>query len=293
MTKLLFGTKFLLSGAVLALVAAAPASAQLLGGRGGGGLGGGLGGSMGGLGGGLRGAGSGSLGGTFDGAASRIPATGDIGSRTQGSARADKQVNARKGSASASAAASGTSMVDGATSVAGRSFSGSGSASGSGSGSADAQLIGTDAVGSAARSTVGTGRGLAAQGRSVAGSAASSAKGYASSAGNVAGAATTAAKGSASGALGQLAAAGSAAANGAGAFNVAPGMAVTDAKGRVIGTVSNVRSTAQGSVHEVMVTVGKQTATLPAANFTGSGNVLVSAIGKGDLKSTAKQQSTN
>ena len=79
MTKFLFGTKFLLCGATLALVAAAPASAQLLGGRGGG-LGGGLGGSLSGMGGGLRGAGSGSLGGTFDGAASRIPTTGDIGS---------------------------------------------------------------------------------------------------------------------------------------------------------------------------------------------------------------------
>ena len=70
-------------------------------------------------------------------------------------------------------------------------------------------------------------------------------------------------------------------------------MAVTDAKGRVIGTVSNVRSTAQGNVREVMVTAGRQTATLPAANFTGSGDVLVSAIGKGELKNTAKQQSTN
>ena len=66
-----------------------------------------------------------------------------------------------------------------------------------------------------------------------------------------------------------------------------------DAKGHVIGTVSNVRSTAQGSVREVMVTVGKQTATLPAANFTGSGDVLVSAIGKGEVKNTAKQQSAN
>jgi hypothetical protein len=70
-------------------------------------------------------------------------------------------------------------------------------------------------------------------------------------------------------------------------------MAVTDAKGHVIGTVSTVRSTAQGSVQQVMVAVGNRTATLPAANFTGSGNVLVSAIGKGEVKNTAKQQSTN
>ncbi|MFC0307399.1 hypothetical protein ACFFIH_23915, partial [Rhizorhabdus histidinilytica] len=98
------------------------------------------------------------------------------------------------------------------------------------------------------------------------------------------------AAGTASGGLGQLALAGSAAANAAGSFDVAPGMLVQDARGRVIGTVQDVRSTARGTVQSVVMQVGDATATLPAANFNGSGNVLVSAMGKGEVKKTAKEQ---
>lgn len=102
--------------------------------------------------------------------------------------------------------------------------------------------------------------------------------------GNVAGGLT----GGASGSLGQLALAGSSAANVAGSFDVSPGMIVQDARGRAIGTVQSVRSTASGTVQSVVMKVGDATATLPAANFSGSGNVLVSAMGKGDVKKAAK-----
>jgi hypothetical protein len=87
-----------------------------------------------------------------------------------------------------------------------------------------------------------------------------------------------------------LAATGSAAANLAGSFDVSPGMVVEDARGRTIGTVQSVRTTANGVVDTVLVEVGNRTAALPAANFSGSGNALVSAMGKGEVKDEAKSQ---
>jgi hypothetical protein len=65
-------------------------------------------------------------------------------------------------------------------------------------------------------------------------------------------------------------------------------MTVTDASGKVIGTVRSVNSTASGKVDEVLVRVGKRTATLPAGNFSGSGDVLVSAMGKGAIADAAQ-----
>lgn len=92
------------------------------------------------------------------------------------------------------------------------------------------------------------------------------------------------------GSVDQLAVAGSAAANGAGSFAVAPDIPVTDVRSKVIGTVQSVRSTAGGKVNEVLVNVGNRTVTLPASNFSGSGNVLVSAMGKNDIKNAANAQ---
>ena len=96
--------------------------------------------------------------------------------------------------------------------------------------------------------------------------------------------------GSFSGAAGQLAAEGSAAANGAGMFAVEPGMAIEDARGKVIGHVDSIRQNARGVVQSVIVGVGNRTAMLPAASFTGSGDALVTGMTKGELKSEAKQQ---
>jgi hypothetical protein len=240
-----------------------PAQAQLLGGGGlggaiGGGVGGMIGGTLGGsdLTGGVGRAGS-SLSGTVDG---------------RGSAATSHSVDRRKGKASASGSAAGAL---GAT--AGQATTALG---GSASGSADAQLVGTDTVRSAAGSarsavgqTIGNAQAAASQATAGAGGTASGGVNGAGQAG-----------------LGQLALAGSAAANAAGSFDVAPGMVVRDMTGKAIGTVSDVRTTAQGAVQSVVMEVGNSTATLPAANFSGSGNVLLSAMTKNEVKQTARRQ---
>src|SRR5690606_298592 len=92
------------------------------------------------------------------------------------------------------------------------------------------------------------------------------------------------------GSLGQLAVAGSGAASGAGMFAVEPGMAVTDTRGKVIGYVQDIRQTGRGVVQAVTVEVGNRVATLPAASFAGSGDVLVTGMTKGELKKTAERQ---
>ncbi|MFZ5706683.1 MAG: hypothetical protein ACOY5R_15640 [Pseudomonadota bacterium] len=250
------------AAAVIAMNAV-PAQAQLLGGGGlggaiGGGVGGMIGGTLGGsdLTGGVGRVGS-SLSGTVDGA---------------GSATASHSVDRRKGKASASGGATGSlGAAAGGTAAA---------LTGSAAGSADAQLVGTDAVRStagAARSTVGQ---TVANAQTAASSAATAASGRSSAAANGAGQAG----------LGQLALAGSAAANAAGSFDVAPGMVVRDMAGKVVGSIADVRTTAQGAVQSVVMEVGNSTATLPATNFSGSGNVLLSAMTKNEVKQTARQQ---
>jgi len=311
-------TKFLFGAAALALLAASPASAQLLGGSGGGMLGGGLSGTLGGGLGGLGGAG-GTLGGGIGGngglesTLNRVPetSTATTGS-TRDSAKVDQHVDRRSGKAHASGSGSTDSALDGATTLGDRSLGGSANAAGSGNGSLDAQLVGTDAVRSTSRQAVGTARGAGSEvvgaardrgsqavatGRGAGGQALGTTHSTLGSARGYAGSAAADASGAGSGALsagtGSLAAAGSAAANGAGAFDVAPGMAVTDARGKVIGTVRELRTTSRGEVEQVVMQVGDRTATLPASNFTGSGDVLVSGKGKGEVKKTAKSQSAD
>lgn len=289
--------KLIFSSAALALaLAATPASAQLLGG--GGGLGGGLGGSVGGLG----GSGMGTLRGTMDGTISRVPVTSDTIGSARTSTRTERSVDTRKGRVTASNRSSADGTLDSATRIGDRTIGGSASGSGSAGGDADAQLIGTDAVRSTAGSAVSRTRDATDRVRNTAGTAVGRARdtagnalsrtsnlgGSASGSGSASGGGSgslSALDGAASGA-GNLALAGSGAAN-AGAFPVNPGMIVTDAKGRAIGTVQSVRSTARGTVQRVLVKVGDKTANLPASNFSGSGNVLVSAMGKGDVKDAA------
>ena len=67
-------------------------------------------------------------------------------------------------------------------------------------------------------------------------------------------------------------------------------MPVTDPRGKVIGYVQELRQTGRGVVEAVTVEVGNRVATLPAASFAGSGDVLVTGMTKGQLKDTAKQQ---
>jgi len=287
---------FLFTGAALALaLAATPASAQLLGG----GAGGGLGGSLGGLG----GAGNGSLGGMIE----RGPLSSDSITSSRTTSRADRSVDTRKGRVKASDSTSTDSSLASTSRIGKRAINANGAASGNANGDIDAQLVGTDAVrgamgqgmdnaGSVARRTRATAGALTDRARSTAGNAGvrtrTAAGDVVSRANNVQGAAAGAsgtlsgANGSASGS-GNLALAGSGA-TGLGAFPVNPGMVVTDAKGRTIGTVQSARSTAQGKIQSVLVKVGHKTAELPAANFSGSGNVLVSAMGKGDVKDAAQ-----
>jgi hypothetical protein len=293
--------KLLGTSAFLAIaLAAAPASAQILGG--GGGLGGGLGGNIG-------GSGMGSLGSTIDSPLRRLPSTSDTTGSLRGSSHTEKNVNARKGHVTASNDSSLDSTVANSTRIGDRTIGGSGSASGNAGGSADAQLIGTDAVRGTASNAVGrtrdtvsnvrdragtatdrvrdTAGNAVSRTRDTAGNAVSRARNAVPSTGDVSGAASGAANGAGSFGNGTLALAGSAAANGDGAFPVSVGMPVTDAKGKLIGTVQSVRTAGRGTVQQVLVKVKDKTATLPATNFTGSGNALVSAMGKGEVKKSA------
>ncbi|WP_162896255.1 hypothetical protein [Novosphingobium sp. THN1] len=46
----------------------------------------------------------------------------------------------------------------------------------------------------------------------------------------------------------------------------------------------------RGRVQSLLVKVDGQKALLPAANFSGSGNAVVSAMGEGQIKRVAQQQ---
>ncbi len=266
----------------LAFAISAPASAQLLGG--GGGLGGGLGGDL-----------TGSIQRT----------TGSMTGRSTGSIQGEKQVDRKSGRVRGSGSAQGSSngSITGGSTVLDRSVTGdaSGGANASKSGSVDAQLIGTDTVRGLSHDSVGrargavdTMRGTAAlatgSARSTAGNAAGTASALGSLTGSTAGNGSATDQGMTAGGLGQLAAAGSAAANAAGMFAIEPGMPIQDPKGRVIGYVQQVQQTKQGVVQAVTVEVGDRIATLPAANFSGSGEALVTGMTKGELKSAAKKQ---
>ncbi|HWW58715.1 MAG TPA: hypothetical protein VN047_17615 [Sphingopyxis sp.] len=67
-------------------------------------------------------------------------------------------------------------------------------------------------------------------------------------------------------------------------------MPVTDPRGKVIGYVQAVRQTGGGVVDAVTVEVGNRVATLPAASFAGSGDMLVTGMTKGQLKDSAERQ---
>lgn len=245
------------------LLAAAPAQAQLLGG----GLGGQLGGTLG---------GAGSINLPTRTVETVTRSTGSVRGATEGSQSVDRRsgrVSTRR-----SASAEGSGSLDQAVSAPIGSLTGSarGNAQANGSGEANAQLIGTDAVRGIAGGVVGTARGVAGSAQGIAG--------------GIAGSASGAANGTFSGAAGQLALAGSAAGQAAGTFDVARGMPVTDDDGDRIGTVSGVIADARGRVHQVVVMTEDGLATVPAGNFTGSGSVLVSAMGEGKLEKTARQQ---
>ncbi|SKB60120.1 hypothetical protein [Sphingopyxis flava] len=260
------------------LVPAAPASAQLLGG--GGRLGGGLGGTLGGT----LGNPTAPIGGT-------IGTAGDIIGSGRGDIEVDRRSGRVRGEGDADARGQGSAGADLLGDRLGAEASGSGRASGSGS--VEAQSVGTDFVGETARGAVGTMRGVASTATGTARDAVGPLGDRASSTlSNASGSATGSgsAAGSFQGSLGQLAATGSGAASGDGMFAVAPGMPIADPRGKVIGYVHDVRQTGGGVVEAVSVEVGDRVATLPAASFSGAGNMLVTGMTKGELKEEAKRQ---
>lgn len=270
------------------LLSITPASAQLLGGGGGLMGGGGLGGALGGINSSMGGAGG--LTGTLSGAGS-----------------IDRSIDRRSGRVAANGSGSGSTSgsAAGSSTTLGRTASGalSGSGSASGSGSIAADTVGTDDV----RGVVGSGRNMVSSvgnkadntvvaTRDRAGMAVSNARNRVTDAtGTLGNAANGSAGGAGSGqgtlSVNQLALAGSGAANGAGMFSVNPGMVVQDSHGRAIGTVQSVRTRANGVVDTVLVESGDRVASLPATNFSGSGEVLTSTMTKGELKKEAKAQS--
>ena len=69
-----------------------------------------------------------------------------------------------------------------------------------------------------------------------------------------------------------------------------PGQTVRDARGEAIGRVQSVRRNAAGRVESVTMAVGRRMVTIPADNFSVQGDVLVSAMGEGQVKRAAKDQ---
>ncbi|KQM36596.1 hypothetical protein [Sphingomonas sp. Leaf10] len=287
-----------LMGAALAAVTITPASAQLLGG--GGGLTGGLGGSLsGGLGGNVGGTFDRSVAPTIDRVRDRADTSVRSARRGSGEVIAERRVDRRSGRVRAGGSARGDGASDGSVQALGGVLGGSGNGSGSASGSADAQLIGTDAV----RSTVGSARDRVQNGvattrdrvQGIAGAARDRAQGAVGAVQGGAGSLNGAASGSGTGSV----RGGSASGSGEGALSLMgsgaipalnPGSMVHDAKGEAIGRVQSVRRNAAGKVEAVTMAVGRRTATLPADNFGVQGDVLVSAMGEGQVQRAAKDQ---
>ena len=55
-------------------------------------------------------------------------------------------------------------------------------------------------------------------------------------------------------------------------------------------TVQSVRNSAGGRIEAIRMQVGKRIAEVPASNFAAEGDVLVSAMGKGELKKAANDE---
>lgn len=137
-------TKYLYGAAAIALFAANPASAQLLGGATGG-----LGGTIGGATGGLSGSGMGTLGSRIG----RDPISTDTVTRTTGSARVDRSVHPRKGQADVTGAVTGQTSLSNSVNAAGRPLNTNGAVSGQANGRVglDGELLQTRGAAAATR----------------------------------------------------------------------------------------------------------------------------------------------
>ncbi|ALR19226.1 hypothetical protein [Sphingobium baderi] len=290
-TVIVFSTVLLLSTVPVA-------HAQILGGGGLGGIGGSLEGTLNGtIGGTLNGIGG--VGGTLDSVRQGTSGTlrgaaSSTGSqsveRKSGHVKADRNVNAAGGGTTTNSLTSPVSSLTG---------SASGNGSASGSGGVDAQLIGTDAVRGTAQSAVGEVRGQAAGAvdgaRGAAGNASGQGQGLISGVagtlnGSLAGSGSVSGSGSSGGAGAPLSGSAEEASNGDAGFTVTRGMPVLSPDGERIGRVRQVISNAHGEAQQIFVKVDGQMATLPAANFSASGNAVMSAMNESQIKQTAADQ---
>lgn len=277
--------KMILATTALVLVTT-PAHAQLLGG--GGGLGGMVGGTLG---------GAGSIGLPSP---PSMPSTETVRGATRGTveasgnasgvAKADRRSGRVDGAGQGSGSIAGNLSNTASVPLGSANTSGSARGSVSGNGSASVQLIGTDAVRSAAESLVGqartTGQAAAQDGRGTVESVAGLA-GQLSAGAQAAGSSNG---GAASSGIGSLVLAGSLAAQAQGAFVIQKGTPIFASDGDRIGTVAQVVSDARGQVRQVLVNVDGTRALLPAEAFQVRGEALVSAMGEGQIKQITDQQ---
>lgn len=267
----------MLAASALTLIAA-PAHAQLLGG---GGLGG------------VTGTVTGKVDTTLRSSTDRIRSTTRGAASGNASTSGDQNVDRKSGDVSinrsldAGLDATTSQLLETPADMVSGNASGSGRASGSGS--ANAQLIGTDAVRSAAGDTVGGARDGVSTVRNLTtpavGATRERASGLVGQAGSVAGAANGAASGAGTLDNGMLAVAGSGAADGEGAFAVAPGMPVNLPSGEQLGNVRDIVATRRGEIRELVVDTRDGLTTIPAANLTGSGSALITGDASGSASS--------
>ena len=255
-----------------ALLLSTTAHAQILGGSIGGTLGGTIGGTLG---------GAGSIGGTLDSVRTGTSGTLRGATSSTGAQSVDRKSGSVKANRSVSANGGGD-VTQSITSPVNSLASGvSGNGGVAGSGSADAQLVGTDAVRGAVQSAGGSAQG---QGQGLI-SGASGLLG-----GSLTGSGSASGSGSAAGASGPLSGSASGSGSGDGAFSVTSGMPVLSPDGERIGRVRQVLSNAHGEAEQLLVKVDGQLATLPAANFSASGNAVMSAMSESQIKQLGSQQ---
>jgi len=65
---------------------------------------------------------------------------------------------------------------------------------------------------------------------------------------------------------------------------------VRDRAGQTVGRVRSVATDRAGAVRTLVVNTARGPVTLPAANFEGSGNVLVSAMQTSDVTASAQRR---
>ena len=206
--------------------------------------------------------------------------------RKSGKVHADRSASATGGGDLSHAVGTPTRMISGTA---------SGNASGNGSGSLDAQLLGTDAVRGTAQSARGTAGGAAQMARGTAGDAGSGALAgvgglTTSLTGTLSGSGSASGSGGGAGSLGAVSGAGEASGAGEGGFQVTRGMPVLAPDGERIGKVRQLFTNGRGEVQQMLVKIDDATALLPAANFSASGNAVMSAMTESQIQQAATQQ---